>query len=53
LKINKDFMDVMRRGKWLDAQTYRKQHESAWVVFYCVLGCVIIILIALLTNHPS
>jgi hypothetical protein len=29
-------MAVMRRGRWLDKQTFRKQHESALIVGACL-----------------
>jgi len=47
MEINQDFMKVMRVGKWVDKQLYRKQQESAWVVFGCIIGLVIIFLLGM------
>lgn len=36
MKLNKDYMNAMRRGKWLGAQRYRKQIESGIIVGWCL-----------------
>jgi len=48
MKINREYMSVMRRGKWLNKQTYRKEIESGMVLGYCLLSGPFIFLFAYL-----
>jgi len=52
MKINKDYSKVLRSGtqqtKLIDGYKYRKQIESAVILFWCMCGAGILIILALL-----
>lgn len=58
MKVDRDLMAVIRRGNWQDKQlrrifmlSYKKEHESAWILFYCLIICAMIALFVLTAGH--
>jgi hypothetical protein len=50
MKINADYMSIMRSGARVTRSQYRKEIESGVVLFWCMAGAVMLVLIAVLTG---
>ena len=53
MKINQDYMEVMRRGKWINSQVYRKEVEAGVIVAFCALGCTVTFLLVVFAQIIS
>ena len=42
-KPNQEYREVLKLGKWLDRDTYRNEHLSAWYLMGSIIvGCLIL-----------
>lgn len=47
--INKDYMEMMRAGKY-SMTHYRKEQEAGQIVFICLFATALIVIVAALFN---
>jgi hypothetical protein len=47
--INKDYMEMMRQGKYSMTQ-HRKEQEAGQIVFICLVSASLIVIVAALFN---
>jgi len=50
MRINRDYSELRRKGFYFTKSQYRGQQEGAVAVFFSILGCGALILIAYLVN---
>lgn len=51
MKMNQEYRDVMRRGRWvLNKATYRKQQQSGIIVSLCLISAVVFTIVAIIVS---
>ena len=46
MKINRDYMDVMRAGAKITRATFMKEQDKGHIIFICLMIAAVIVLIA-------
>ena len=50
MKINQDYKMAYRHGYFVDKHQFRAEHESAWIVAWCI-GLALLICLAASCQH--
>jgi len=50
MKVNKELMEVMRRGEWIDSHEVKKQNDSGVIAGVCIILAMFIVFIASLVG---